>query len=227
MRAFLLLLLLAGCAVKTDFPGQSFLGAKYINSPLGEGYGIDPDPLIRADAFDCTTFVETVLSNNNLQKLNKIRYKNGDVDFLNRNHFIELDWLQNNADLIKDITAQYGKTDIKQVVIDKKTWFKKVHNLDTDFVPQVVNIEYLPYENITDLKANKTMIVLFVADNSKNRDKIGTDLGVVHMGLLLPNGILRHASSEYKKVMDVGFDEYLQQRRRTKTNLGIILLEIK
>ena len=108
MRKLLFFLLLAGCCVfDTTFTGQSFLGVPYMNSPLGEGVMPDSDPLIRFDAFDCTTFVETVLAGGDVNKLNKIRYKNGNVGFLNRNHFIESDWLINNA-------VQYKPSDLER-----------------------------------------------------------------------------------------------------------------
>lgn len=225
---FLLSVLLAGCSLgNTDFPGQSFLGARYLNSPLGEEVDPDNDPLIRFDAFDCTTFVETVISENNLKKLNKIRYKNGQVDFLARNHFIETDWLQNNSDVVQNVSNRYGPVQVRSVKIDKKSWFKKVHNIETEFTPQVVDIEYIPYKNAKNILPEKTLVVLFITDKPELRDKIGTDLAVVHMGLLLPNGMLRHASSTQGKVVDVDMDEYIDNRTQDKTNLGITLVEIK
>lgn len=225
---FLLSVLLAGCSLgNTDFPGQSFLGARYLNSPLGEGIAPDNDPLIRFDAFDCTTFVETVIADNKLKKLNKIRYKNGQVDFLARNHFIETDWLQNNSDVVQNVSNRYGPVQVRSVKIDKKSWFKKVHNIETEFTPQVIDIEYIPYKNAKNILPEKTLVVLFITDKPELRDKIGTDLAVVHMGLLLPNGMLRHASSTQGKVVDVDMDEYIDNRTQDKTNLGITLVEIK
>lgn len=221
----LLALLLAGCSVGTA--GQSFLGAKYISSPLGEGVAPDDDPLIRYDAFDCTTFVETVLADGDLKKLNKIRYKNGEIDFLNRNHFIESDWLMNNADLVQNVSNKYGKTSVRNVRIDKTSWLKKVHNIDAEYDVIDVDLEYLPYTNVKTINANKVMIVLFVADKPKNRDIIGTDLAVYHMGLLLPNGVFRHASSTKKMVTDVEFNEYIVKQKQNKSNLGFVLVEIK
>ncbi len=43
---------------------ELFLGVPYKLGALGEGPGgeFDRDPLIRFDAFDCTTFVETVMA---------------------------------------------------------------------------------------------------------------------------------------------------------------------
>ncbi len=227
MRFWVLFLLLCGCVSKTDYFGHSFLGTKYLNSPLGEGMLPDTDPLIRFDAFDCTTFVETVLANGDVKKLNKIRYKDGKVDFLNRNHFIETDWVHNNKNLVENVSKNYGNTVIKTIQIDKQNWFKTVHKIDADFETEMVMLEYIPYQNINRLDLRRPVVVLFVADNQKIRDKIGTDIGVVHMGFLLPDGKLRHASSEKNMVVDVDFYEYIKQRQQTQTNLGIVLLDIK
>lgn len=206
--------------------GEEFVGAPYLISPLGEGFLPDDDPLIRFDAFDCTTFVETVMANCDEKELNQIRYKNGKIGFLERNHFIESDWLINNADKIKNVSEKFGLVAQRNVVIDKKSWLKKVHNIDADFAPMMVNIDYLPYSKVAKIKSTNELIVLFVADNPEMRDKIGTDLAVVHMGFLLPNGMLRHASSEMNVVVDVDFYQYLKKCMKNKNNLGIVLLEI-
>ena len=123
----LLLFLFVGCSQQTylDYTGSEYVGAKYMRDPLGEATGIDADPIIRFDAFDCTTFVETVLAGGDEEKLNQIRYKNGNIDFLNRNHFIETDWLQSNSDKFKNVSDKYAITATRTVTIDKKNWFKK------------------------------------------------------------------------------------------------------
>ncbi|MDO4423172.1 MAG: DUF1460 domain-containing protein [Pseudomonadota bacterium] len=227
MWKLFVVLFLVGCGMVPRLPGHDFLGARYINSPLGEGCAPDSDPLIRFDAFDCTTFVETVMANGDIETLNQIRYKDGKIGFLNRNHFIESDWLVNNSDRVQNVSADYAQTKIRSVIIDKRSWFKKVHNIDTDFKSVAVELEYIPYEFAKDLIIEKTMIVLFITDNADFRDKIGTDLAVVHMGLIMPNGVLRHASSERGAVVDVPFEEYVNARKKNKNNLGITLVEIK
>ena len=228
MRRLILLCMLAGCRIDNmQNPGQSFLGAPYIVSPLGEERAPDYDPLIRFDGFDCTTLVETVLADGDLMRLNKIRYKDGKIDFVSRNHFIETDWLTNNSDLVHNASAKYATPALRHVIIDKKAWFKRVHNMETDFVPQVIDFEYIPFAQAKQIHVSKPVIVLFVADNPKIRDKIGTDLAVVHMGFLLPDGTLRHASSQQKQVVDVRFDEYIDERQKNKNNLGIAIVEIK
>ena len=227
-RFFVVLIGLAGCGADiADYPGQSFLGAPYMASPLGECALPDDDPLIRFDAFDCTTFVETVLADGCECRLTQIRYKDGKVGFLTRNHFIESDWLVNNSDIVRNASAQYAPTAVRRVVIDKANWFRVAHGLDVDVAPVVVDLEYIPYKYVADVKIDTPVIVLFVTDNPKIHDTIGTDLAVVHMGLWLPNGVLRHASSERGAVVDVDMMDYVRQRMKNKQNLGIAVVEIK
>lgn len=218
-------LVLAGCGVARQI-GDEYMGAKYVNDPLGEGRAPDTDPLIRSDAFDCTTFVETVLAHGDVDTLNQIRYKNGEIDFINRNHFIETEWLPNNSDIVRNVSAQYGQTALRHVVINRAAWLRRVHNIDSDAAVVETDIEYIPYDNITTLETNRPMVVLFIVGNTGKSDIIGTDLAVVHMGFLMPNGMLRHASSTAGRVVDVPMSEYIAARRQNKNNLGIALLEI-
>ncbi|MBP5485606.1 MAG: DUF1460 domain-containing protein [Alphaproteobacteria bacterium] len=229
MWRVILLFVLFGCACdgcSGDF-GAKYLGVKYVNDPLGEGVAPDTDPLIRFDAFDCTTFVETVLADGSLEKLNKIRYSDGRPDFVNRNHFIETDWLSNNSDIVQNVSSRYAPVVVHTVLIDKKNWFKKTHKINTDFTPRTVRLEYIPYKYATDIRIQRPVVVLSLRNNPKIRDKIGTDLAVRHMGLLLPGGILRHASRGSGAVVDVDFQKYIHRMMKSEKNLGIIILEIK
>lgn len=231
MRRLILpvIFVLVGCSGHNSYDdiGANFLGAHYKDNPLGEEKAPDFDPLIRFDTFDCVTFVETSLANGNIDKLNKIRYRDGNPDFVNRNHFIETDWLENNSNFVENVSNQYAATTTRNITIDKAKWFKTLHNIDTNFVPRNINMEYIPYANVHDIKVSKPVVVLFIIDSEKIRKKIGTDLAVRHMGFLLPNGILRHASRKEKRVIDVDFQEYISKLMNNKNNLGIILLEIK
>ena len=228
MRWVVAVFVLMGCVMHADdaLIGAQYLGVKYQIDPLGEERAPDTDPLIRTDAFDCTTFVETSLASGDVDALTRIRYKNGVVDFKNRNHFIESDWIPNNSDIVKNASAQYGKTAVRHVVIDRAAWLRRVHNIDADDAPVAVDLEYIPYQNITTINNTVPLVVLFIVGNDKKSDTLGTDLAVVHMGFLLPGGTLRHASSVAGRVVDVDFYEYITARARNKNNIGITLLEI-
>lgn len=113
-----------------------FLNREVSLDPLGEGFGLDPDPLISTTKFDCTTFVEVVLaislSKNEgqvIQNLNKIRYKDGKVSYYNRNHFMVSDWIPENIktgllspDLMHNV---FPKEALKRGRrrLNKTTWF--------------------------------------------------------------------------------------------------------
>lgn len=229
MRCILpILLILGACGNYNphEYIGADYLGAHYMQNPLGEGIAPDADPQIRFDAFDCTTFVETALADGDVKKLNKIRYANGIPNILLRNHFVETDWIKNNSDIVHNVTENYGKTRTRSVTIDKKKWFKSKYNLDVNIAPQTIKLQYIPYDNMPEINVDKPMIVLFIADTGKIRDKIGTDLAVRHMGFILPNGMLRHASYRHGQVMDIDFSKYVTQIMENKNNLGIMLLEI-
>jgi hypothetical protein len=121
-----------------DF-GTSLLGTPYMEFPFGEGPQgkYDQAPLSRFDAFDCETFVETVsalsLSATTADfqgTLNRIRYQDGLVDFVTRNHFTDLDWIPNNerAGFMRDVTATLapGQTLIASALVDKQAWYAKL-----------------------------------------------------------------------------------------------------
>lgn len=118
-----------------------FLGKPYELGALGEGLGgkYDQFPLYRTDAFDCETFVDTVLAlalaNNGSsfeRYIRQIRYKNGLVSFVTRNHFTCLDWNINNQQqgFVTDITQDIkDKNDhpvalMAQALIDKPSWYQ-------------------------------------------------------------------------------------------------------
>ena len=228
IRLISVILILAGC-VQSDYKyiGQEYLGAKYLSNPLGEGLPPDSDPIFRTDAFDCTTFVETAMANGDVDVLTKIRYKDGQIDFLNRNHFIESDWLINNSDIVENVSAQYAPVSQRAVIIDKQNWLKTVYGIDFDIPQETIVLNYIPYEKLPQIYPTEPLIVLFISGKSEKSDKIGTDLAVRHMGFLLPNGMLRHASSKHGYVMDVDFYKYVEQRAKDANNIGIMLVRIK
>ena len=94
---------------------DGFLGTPYVLSPLGEGEGRDPDPLIRFDAVDCVTMIEESLALSTakpetlVESLTRLRYA-GDKQWANRLHIMESQWLPENVrrGVLKDVTHEYG-----------------------------------------------------------------------------------------------------------------------
>ncbi len=126
---------------RLDLISQQLLNKPYLLGSLGEGVEgkFDQFPLYRADAFDCETFVDTVLAialaqnpSGFKQCIKQIRYRSGQVSFLARNHFTDLDWNRNNQQqgFVKDITEQlqdqYNKPVFQTATaqINKPGWYQ-------------------------------------------------------------------------------------------------------
>lgn len=121
---------------------EKFLHHPYLLSALGEGLlgQFDRYPLYRTDAFDCETFVDTVLALAHAKDLKNfeknildIRYQNGKADFLTRNHFTNIDWnaFNQKKSFIQDMTPSFTwrqKPIYKEstTFINKKNWYQKL-----------------------------------------------------------------------------------------------------
>jgi hypothetical protein len=215
---------------------QLFLSTPYKRSPLGEGAeGVfDRDPLIRFDAFDCTTFVETVLAlslesdlDSGMRILQKIRYKDGKIDYLTRNHFTELDWVPNNikAGFLRDITTEIAGQDAVEVskTISKRQWYLRksiasfhgrfsedekhcllpaLRALGEQFPDQRATLPVLP---IQDLPRIIERIPSGAIVNLVRADQAGRTTIVSHQALLIKKNdkwYVRHASSIGRAVED-------------------------
>ncbi len=117
---------------QTDFERQlnalssRFLGRRYRLSPLGEGKGVDLDPLLRFDAFDCTTYIETVIAlarspeqnrDEQIRQLNLIRYSGGTPDFAARRHLPVFQWLPQleTAGILRDISVEIAPVQVRHI----------------------------------------------------------------------------------------------------------------
>jgi hypothetical protein len=128
----------SGLTARIEAFSAEFLGLPYgSGGPLGEGVDgrYDQDPLYRFDTFDCTTYVETVLSlarSSGLdqfeRRMDEIRYENAVVDYVTRNHFPSLDWIPNNIrnGLFQDPTVELTPPAVlreARATIDKPTYY--------------------------------------------------------------------------------------------------------
>jgi hypothetical protein len=142
-------------ASRMEYFSSRFVGIPYADQgPLGEGETgrFDQDPLYRFDFFDCTTFVETTLSlslSTSVDEfettMNRIRYENGVVDYLKRNHFPSLQWIPNNIQngLLQEVNSwllpkQEQKT--AEAVIDLGSWLNHA-SIQTIQIPGVSSDE--------------------------------------------------------------------------------------
>lgn len=174
-------------SARVDAFSKTFMQLPYSgNGPLGEGPTghFDQDPLYRFDVFDCMTYVETVLALSVSQDLeqfetviNHIRYENGEVDFMKRNHFVDLQWIPNNIQLgilqeINEIIVPESQIITVETLVNFPEWIRKLsletvqipyaaqpdrealleelHQLSSQVVPMMAKISYIEIEDILE-----------------------------------------------------------------------------
>jgi hypothetical protein len=202
---------------------DGFLGTAYVLSPLGEGAGKDPDPLLRWDAVDCVTMVEESMAlalapddAELVPTLNQIRYAAA-PSYEARNHVMEAQWLPENVrkGYLKDVTRQYGgaATRTTTKTITDATWKEKSGRslgLSEEAQPRgSFPLDIIPAERaVQALKKAPSGLVLVVA----RADRPWLVTRISHVGILVQTDkgpMLRHASRSFKRVVDEPLDHYL------------------
>jgi hypothetical protein len=139
-----------------------------------------------------------------------VRYREGEVNFKNRNHFFT-DWREFNSHFIDDVTVQIGSKKVRSIT--------KLLNQKEDgsyYLPGIQLkdrlITYLPVDIIDDSILSQLRTGDYIGIYS---EKQGLD--VSHVGIFIneENKIyLRHTSSlkEYRKVVDQDFNDYMADK---------------
>jgi hypothetical protein len=201
---------------------EGFLDTTYKLSPLGEGSGVDPDPLIRFDEVDCLTMVETTMAmamapnaDALVPTLSDIRY-GGAPSFETRNHLMEAQWLPDNIKKgrLKDIAESLSPhTVLIHKVLDDRAWSGsegKALNL-----PEKVRLKgsypvrIIPVAEAQHALAkapNGSLVVVVRKDRPTEVTR------VTHVGFLVQKKsgpYLRHASRTFKKAVDEELSKYI------------------
>jgi hypothetical protein len=193
-------------------------GTPYHDGPLGEGPGApyDDDPLIDLSRADCVTFVEQVIAmaqshsyDETVQRLQRIRYKNGEIRFERRNHFMLADWVHNNP-FAREVTGVLG---VETAAITRSVGRKKFFGFHdaAEFVETAVDetrtVKVIPPAAVTAAEPEipSPSLICFVG-------KVDW-LFALHCGLYLRDesgqGRLYHASSLAGEVVAMDLTEYM------------------
>lgn len=221
-------ILLQSAGVST--PGQkvglissAFLNTPYLAGTMVGRVDLSERLVIRFDGVDCFTlldYVEALRRSDSFAtfkgQLSSVRYQDGHIGYLTRNHFFT-DWAQNNSDYLQDVTQQVGGVLIESV--DKTLNLKKNGDNFLDGVPTIERrINYIPADRINSDVTNRLQVGDYIGIYSP---AVGLD--VSHTGIIVEHHgaiFLRHASSlkAIHKVVDMELLPYL------KGNNGIIVL---
>jgi hypothetical protein len=218
-----------------------FLGTPYQDGPLGEGEGggLDTDPRVDFERADCVTYLEQSLAlalgpapdapdgaELFLRGLDRIRYRDGRVDFVARNHYMARDWAPANAWLAEDVTARIAPGVARDVTrrIDRASFLREkgaVPRAGEDDAADLV-LAVIPRESASavDGAIRAGDLVFWVG----KRDGID----IVHTGLAARDGkgrlLFRHASSKAGHVVEEPFDGYAS---RATFALGFVVLRLR
>jgi hypothetical protein len=224
------------------------VGVRYLESPLGEGAGLDPDPRFRLDAFDCVTFVETALalgSSSSLEEarraLDDLRYRSR-VDVADRLHEVLSQWIPVNLEkgwIAPASRAAAGDaTRVEAVAYDAARWRRlaasgqRLTGVPLEAAPVgTFQVEVVP---VAALQAAAPHIpdgtIAFVV-RAERDDQLTR---VSHAGLVVVRGgrrLVRHASSSagVRKVIEESLDRFLagQQWAQRRPVVGLALFTVQ
>ncbi len=222
----------SGMPARLDAISVQFLGKPYLLGALGEGIDarFDQYPRYRVDAFDCETYVTTMIAlalgkdvNSFKQCLSKLRYHHGNIDFIARNHFTSLDWNQNNQQqgFVRDITTTFhdeNNTSVAKTasaLIDKPSWYQ--HRTISDIRLYSPN-EKEQNKRLDELKAKGSKLpkvvasipyipltALFDAEDHANQHLFAQIPNAAIIEIVRPNWNLREQIGTNLNVSHIGF----------------------
>jgi hypothetical protein len=237
-----------GFTRRLEAASRQLLGAPYALGPLGEEAPPDADPRFRLDAFDCTTYVETVLAlalstagdeAAARSSLDRIRYSDGVPEFSSRRHLIDAQWIPEleQEGLLRDVTRRIGggATRTASLRLSRAAWERSDlatdHGLAWNAVPHGRHtLAYLPWEVLDrdDVRAALPPVAILnlIASATPSAPTL-----VIHQALLFRaedgGWIARHASSSSHRVIEEPLDVFLERSRgRKRSVLGVNVLEI-
>jgi hypothetical protein len=190
----------------------------------------DPDPIYCLSRSDCLTFCEhtyaLALSGDwwtYLRTLQRLRYRDGVIGVLTRNHYTEADWNRNNAWLFEDITTRLGGgrycVPMREVI--RRAQFFARYGLGQGMPDERFTDYYIPREN-----------VLMILGELRDADFVNIVRGddraqfVGHTGLIAldDNGVVNLLHSASPAVQELPLVKYLDRDRRC---LGIKVLRLR
>ena len=193
--------------INTPYKGNMLIGNENRKEKL----------VINFSGLDCFTYIDYIESikgsktiNNFIKSLKRIRYKNANITYRNRNHFFT-DWIfyNNFKDMVKEISG--GNYNVRVKYLNRKKNKQERYLKKIPIIKREIN--YIPIKNITKSVLKKL----------KTGDYIGiyTDiagLDVTHVGIIIKKNnsvYFRHASSlkKNRKIITNKFTNYMKNKK--------------
>ncbi len=199
---------------RLDQISAGFVGRPYVEGSLGGGPNSPEELRISLKAFDCVTYVETVLAlalaraiDEFIDTIRQIRYEDGDVDWFRRNHYM-VDWARNN-----EVSGFIKNTTSGPRAVEKTCMLSLIPG-----IPQkTTTFAYFPTQSLEELRdlIETGDLILFVSTRQT--------LDVFHAGVLVNQSghlLLRHAARTGGGAIEQELVEFMSENKMA----GFVLL---
>jgi hypothetical protein len=217
-------------ANRLDSLSARYLGKPYALDCLGEGRGIDKDPVYDSKRVDCQTLVEQVMVDALTEPLGGresairlIRYRNREVAFENRCHYCLPDWLKRPwpaAEITGEVGGTAVKSDERRIDLPRFLGEKGGNPRRSPEKARSFGFVYVPRAAVPGVlkRVPDGCIAVFV---HQRRDLVASHLGFAFRRK--EGVVLRHASQTRKRVIDEPLTAYLA--RAPKYVIGMAFLQ--
>lgn len=186
----------------------------------------DPQPLYCLSKSDCLVYSEhtyaMALSRDwpgFMTLLQRIRYRDGRLGVVTRNHYTEADWNPSNRWLVEDITEQVagGRVLIYEQQIDRARFFRDRYQLDVEIPVETHRDNFLPVEHVDLAKPHLAdgdfvnIVRGFPGKETAVNETFGGSAWVGHVGLIVhgPDGEVNMIHSSKPRVREEPLDAYI------------------
>jgi hypothetical protein len=213
---------IAEAGARIGFLSRKFLGTEYKESTLSGSPEVTEELVVNLGAVDCFTFIDYIEAMRRsrsfdgfVENLKKVRYRQGEVSFRQRNHFFT-DWRDSNSEFVADVTEKIGEghaVRVQKMLNEKEDGSKWVAGISV----RQREVGHIPSPLHGDVLSG-LMTGDYVGVYSE-----AAGLDVSHVGIVVRDSglIFRHASSRRRKVVDEGLREYFSGKT------GMIILRPK
>lgn len=201
--------------IRIEKLSRYFLGRAYQADPLIGSANKAEVCTAPLDAFDCVTYIETVLAlscarnvDDFTARLRKIRYERGVVQWQRRNHYMTL-WIRNNVR--EGLLRMVSIPAVPIVTRDR------VLNVVLGLAPRRTRMKCVPKRAVPRLaRYLQTGDLIFFASTRKHLD-------IFHAGIIVRDRgkvLMRHASRSQGGVVEQELSDFLKANRMT----GVIVV---
>ena len=202
------------------------LGRKNIGQPyelylLGEFpyETVDDQPLFSLEKSDCVVFAEHTYAMAMAESwedffwlLQRIRYRDGVIGVVTRNHYTETDWNPQNAWLFTEISAALAgeRAATYPLTVDRSRFLKNRYKLDRAIAVQTTTEAYVPKAIVAELLPQLQQGDLVNIISGKAGGYWASHVGMVAIG---PDGARNLLHSSEPAVREESFESFMQRAR--------------